>query len=70
MDFTCVGTCLSRCCHLLVTELGFGCCDVELVLVAFEFVQQQPLGKAQPWGTPGTSSYLRVNVELAGAIFK
>lgn len=43
----CVGICLSPCCHLLVTKLGFGCCDVELVLVEFEFVQQL-LGEAQP----------------------
>lgn len=69
MDVECIGTCLILCCHLLVTRLEFGCRDVELVLVEFEFVQQL-LGEAQPWGIPGTGSYWRVSVELAGATFK
>jgi len=65
----CGSTCLSLCCHLLVTRLGFGCCDVELVLVESESAQEL-IGETQPWGTPGTSSYLRVSVEPAGAIFE
>lgn len=69
MDVKCIGTSLRFCCHLLKTRLVFGFCDVELVLVEFEFVQQL-LRDAQLWGIPGTSSCCRVSVELAGAIFK
>lgn len=40
MDFKCVGICVSLCWQLLVTKLGFGCCDIELV--KFKFGEAQP----------------------------